>query len=72
MDTSFKYDEECEIYDPYLKETVKAIATKNNDFMKILTTSSHGTWISKITAGNTFLISVSIHNKVLIYLHKYH
>ena len=60
MDISFKYDEECEIYDPYLKETVKIIAKRDKNVMKVLTKSSHGTWNSEITAGNTFLISVSI------------
>ena len=60
MDITFKYDEECEMYDPYLKEKIKTIASKNHNVMNILTTSSHGIWQTKVTAGSTFLVSVSV------------
>lgn len=53
---SFEYDREFEVYDPYLKEKVRCIATKYNNKMKLLTHSSHGCWETKITAGNEFLV----------------
>merc|ERR1711863_232788 len=56
MDVTFKFDEEFEYYDAYLKEKVKCIASKNNNKMKMLTHSSHGCWETKITAGNDFLV----------------
>lgn len=56
LDMSFKFDEEFEIYDPYLKEKVRCIASKYNNKMKLLTHSSHGCWETKITAGNEFLV----------------
>jgi len=56
MDVTFKFDEEFEYYDAYLKEKVKCIASKNNNRMKMLTHSSHGCWETKVTAGNDFMV----------------
>jgi hypothetical protein len=56
MDVTFKFDEEFEYFDSYLKENVKCIASKNNNRMKMLTHSSHGCWETKVTAGNDFMV----------------
>ena len=57
---SFKFDEQFEFFDAYLKEKVKCVASKNNKRMKMLSQSSHGCWESKITAGDDFMVFVSI------------
>jgi len=58
-DLSFKWCEELEYYDPMLKMTSKNIATKSCNAMEIITKASMGTWITKITAGVTFLTVIS-------------
>ena len=60
MDMSFEYDREFEVFDPCLQEKVRCVASKYNNKMKFLTHSSHGCWETKITAGNEFLVFVSI------------
>ena len=60
VDMSFKFDEQFEFFDAYLKEKVKCVASKNNKRMKMLSQSSHGCWESKITAGDDFMVFVSI------------
>ena len=65
MDVTFKFDEEFEYYDAYLKEKVKCIASKNNNRMKMLTHSSHGCWETKVTAGNDFMVVVSTFLRIL-------
>ena len=57
---SFKFDEQFEFFDAYLKEKVKCVASKNNKRMKMLTHSSHGCWETKVTAGDDFMVCVSI------------
>jgi hypothetical protein len=52
----FEYNREFEVFDPYLKEKVKCIASKDNNEMKLLTYSSHGCWETRITAGNEYLV----------------
>jgi len=59
MDFTFKLAEETSIFDPVLKENVKAVATKNGNTMDIITVSSQGTWHTKVTAGHTFLVMKS-------------
>lgn len=56
VDMSFKFDEQFEFFDAYLKEKVKCVASKNNKRMKMLSQSSHGCWESKITAGDDFMV----------------
>jgi len=56
MDLSFKWNEETDQYDPFLKETTKNIATKSGNVMTVLTHSSMGTWITKVTVGHTFMV----------------
>ena len=58
MDFTFKLCEETDVFDPVLKETVKAVATKNGCAMDIITVSSQGTWQTKVTAGHNFLVMV--------------
>ena len=58
MDFTFKLCEETDFFDPVLKETVKAVATKNGCTMDIITVSSQGTWHTKVTAGHNFLVMV--------------
>jgi len=59
MDFTFKLCEETDFFDPVLKETVKAVATKNGCAMDIITVSSQGTWQTKVTAGHHFLVMKS-------------
>jgi len=58
-DITFKWMEELDYYDPMLKETTKNLFTKSGNKMEIVTKSSMGTWITKITAGVTFLTVLS-------------
>jgi len=56
VDLSFKWNEEVSLYDPFLKETTKNIATKCGNTMTTITKSSHGTWETKCIVGNTFMV----------------
>jgi len=56
VEMSFKFDEQFEFFDAYLKEKVKCVASKNNKRMKMLTHSSHGCWETKVTAGDDFMV----------------
>jgi len=57
MDMSYKLNEEVTVFDPMFQENVKMVSSKGGNVFTNVTTSSKGTWISKSTVGNCFLVN---------------
>lgn len=57
VDMCFKWGEECEYFDPLMKENCKCVNTKNGNTVVTVTKTSCGTWHTKMTVGNCFMTS---------------
>ena len=61
FDISFKFDEEFEFYDPYMKESTRNVVSKSGKVWTWMTYSKKiGTITNQFTIGTKFLVTVSI------------